>query len=160
VEIVSEVSISAQHEVNSIIQGLVTKAVKAVYGNEFEFVIKDEVKRNQHETTFYILENGKSLSLDDDGCGGGLCDLVSLVLRVVLWAIQTPRTSPIFVLDEPLKGLDTNRLERAYVMIKELSDMLGVQFIIVTHQEMAIDFADVAYRVTKGRGESVVEQVK
>ena len=94
------------------------------------------------------MENGHLLDMEDES-GGGLMDLVALCLRVVLWAINTPRTAPVIILDEPLKFLDGVRLEQAGQMICKLSEMLGIQFIIVSHEDQLIDSADVMYRVEK-----------
>lgn len=151
-DVVSRVGIVAQKEINNVIEELVTQALHAVFGEQFAFKMIDEIKRNQPETSFYIIENGRMLDLDEDSCGGGMADLVSLVLRVVLWAIRVPRTEPVIILDEPLKFLDGVRLDQAGVMIKELSRMLGLQFIIITHEDQLIDCADVMYSVEK-RGE-------
>jgi DNA repair exonuclease SbcCD ATPase subunit len=158
--LVSQVGIVAQQEVNGVVEDVLTKALHAVFGDEFEFKMENEIKRGRPETTFYISERGKLTYLDDDGCGGGLTDLVSFCLRVVLWAIHVPRSAPILILDEPFKFIDDVRLEQAGQMVKELSRMMGIQFIIITHKDQMKDCADVMYSVEKIDGESHITCVK
>lgn len=145
---VARLGMATQEDINSVIEELVTQALQAVFGPLFFFKVKNEIKRNQAETYFSVMENGHLLDMEDES-GGGLMDLVALCLRVVLWAINTPRTAPVIILDEPLKFLDGVRLEQAGQMICKLSEMLGIQFIIVSHEDQLIDSADVMYRVEK-----------
>ena len=147
-ELVSEVGIAAQSETNGVIEELVTQAVQAVFGMNYSFEIVDQIQRNKPETNFFIIENGKRRDLRDSS-GGGVLDLVALCLRVVIWAIASPRSAPVIILDEPLKFLDCERLDNAGTMINKLSDMLGIQFIIVTHEEDLFDCANFHYHVTK-----------
>lgn len=147
-ELMSQVGIAAQSEICAVIEGLVTQAVQSVYGENYRFEMVNEIKRNKPETTFFIVENGKYRDLQYE-LGGGLADLVALCLRVVVWAIQSPRTAPVIALDEPLKFLDNERLRYAGEMISKLSEMLGIQFIIITHEDHLLDCADARYHVIK-----------
>ena len=114
----------------------------------YSFEMVDQIQRNKPETNFFIIENGRRRDLRED-LGGGILDLVALCLRVVIWAIKSPRSAPVIILDEPLKFLDCERLDTAGAMINKLSEMLGVQFIIITHEEDLFDCANFHYRVTK-----------
>jgi DNA repair exonuclease SbcCD ATPase subunit len=63
-------------------------------------------------------------------------------------------------LDEPFKFIDDVRLEQAGQMVKELSRMMGIQFIIITHKDQMKDCADVMYSVEKIGEESHITCVK
>jgi len=156
---VARLGMATQEDINRVIEELITQALQVVFGPQFFFQITNSIKRNQAETTFSVLENGHPLDLEEES-GGGMMDLVALCLRVVLWAIKSPRTAPVIILDEPLKFLDGVRLEQAGQMICKLSDMLGLQFIIVSHEDQLIDSADVMYRVEKVGNVSEVTCVK
>jgi DNA repair exonuclease SbcCD ATPase subunit len=156
---VARLGMATQEDINRVIEELVTQALQVVFGPQFFFQITNAIKRNQAETTFSILENGHPLDLEEES-GGGMMDLVALCLRVVLWAIRSPRTAPVIILDEPLKFLDGVRLEQAGQMICKLSDMLGLQFIIVSHEDQLIESADVMYHVEKVGKVSEVTCVK
>ena len=103
--IVNSVGILAQDGVKDVIEDLVTKALRTVFGEDYSFVIKNEVVRNKPETFLYIKVNEDEFLTKDDLEGGGALDIVSFVLRVVLWAFEENRTRNTIVLDEPGKNI-------------------------------------------------------
>jgi len=62
------------------------------------------------------------------------------------------------MLDEPFKN--GGKQEALCQMIKYLSDLLGLQFVIITYDERVIGIADSCYRVTQTNGVSDVEKIK
>lgn len=157
-EVMGQVGVLAQMEIKQIIEELVTQSLQAVFGDEYSFEVEDQIQRNKPETNFYVVIDGRRHLLKGE-LGGGVVDLVAFSLRVVLWAITSPRTRYTIILDEPLKFVDKTRLEQVGVMIKKLSEMLGLQFIIVTHEEQLMDAADRAYLVEKVKGHSKVRKI-
>lgn len=157
-DIMSRVGVLAQQEIKNVIEELVTQALQAVFGEEYSFEVDNRIQRNKPETNFYVVIAGRRHLLKSE-LGGGVVDLTAFCLRVVLWAINSPRTSNVIILDEPLRFLDKTRLIQAGVMIKKLSEMLGLQFIIVSHEDQLIDVADRAYYVEKVKGVSKVTRL-
>jgi DNA repair exonuclease SbcCD ATPase subunit len=157
-DIMSRVGILAQQEIKCVIEELVTQALQSVFGPEYAFEVDSRIQRNKPEVNFYVVIDGYRHHIKGE-LGGGVVDLAAFSLRVVLWAINSPRTSNVIVLDEPLKFVDKTRLEQVGVMIKKLSEMLGIQFIVVTHEDQLIDTADRAYLVEKISGISKVTKV-
>lgn len=84
-----------------------------------------------------------------ESSGYGAVDIAAFALRVVSWSLQFPRTRNVIILDEPLRFLSTDKQEFASRMIKELSQRLGVQFIIVTHEDILTQYADKVFTVIK-----------
>jgi len=70
--------------------------------------------------------------------------------------MQAPKKRNVIILDEPLRFLSEDKQERASQMIKELSDRLGIQFIIVTHNATLAGYADKVFRVRMRNKKSVV----
>lgn len=157
-EVMSRVGVLAQMEIKQIIEELVSQALQSVFGDRYSFEVDNQIQRNKPETNFYVIVDGRRRLLKV-GLGGGVVDLVAFSLRVVLWAIQNPRSTSTLVLDEPLRFLDKQKLVQAGVMIKKLSEMLNLQFIIVTHEAQLIDVADRAYLVEQVKGISKVEKI-
>jgi ABC-type sugar transport system ATPase subunit len=60
------------------------------------------------------------------------------------------------ILDEPLRFVSAKYQEKASAMIKEISEKLGIQFIIVTHNEVLASYADRTFEVTIKKGVSHV----
>lgn len=157
--VMNSVSILAQTEFKGVVESLVTEALHYVFGDNYAFEIESSISRNQAEAQMWVSIDGVRHSLKDE-LGGGVVDTAGFVLKVVFWALQTNRTEPVLIFDEPLKNLDSGRLEAIGVMIKGLAERLGVQFVIVTHEQELAAIADVSYRVILADGVSTVERIK
>lgn len=148
-DIMNSVGILAQIEVKEVIESLVTKALQSIYGPEYSFEIENHIARNQPETYMYVVINGVRNMLKDE-LGGGVVDTVGFALRVILWALRSLRTDNVLVLDEPMRNLrDKDRLTQFGLLIREISELLGVQFIVVTNEELLKDIGDAVFEVEK-----------
>lgn len=101
----------------------------------------------------------------DNSSGGGVSDVVSLVLDLSVMQLLEPRPQGLVSRDEPGKFVDKqNGAEKARniaYFLKEYVRETGVQFVFITHIPELADIADVAYRVTKIKEmTSRVERVK
>jgi len=150
----------AQEEFEGFIESMVTEALQMVFGSGFAFEIETRVVRNQPETYLYVVEDGVKTPVKDDMVGGGLLDLISMVLRVVVWSIQKHRTRPVMILDEPGKNMDRKKINQLVAMIRKFHELLGLQFIIVTHDDKIIEMADRAFLVTRSKGTAEVNVVE
>jgi DNA repair exonuclease SbcCD ATPase subunit len=90
--------------------------------------------------------------------GGGAVDIAAFGLRLSLWTLPEKRTRGVIVLDEPFRFLSKDLHAKAGQAIKELSARLGLQFIIVTHENTLQESADKIFRVEKRRGVSKVTE--
>lgn len=149
----------AQEEFEGFIESMVTEALQVVFGSGYAFEIETKVVRNQPETYLYVVEDGVRTPIKDDMVGGGLLDLVSMVLRVVVWSISKHRTRPVMILDEPGKNMDRRKINQLVEMIRKFHELLGLQFIIVTHDDKIIEMADRAFLVERTKGTAEVEVV-
>ena len=105
-----------------------------------------------------IFENGNEFVPKDD-MGGGILDIISFALRIVLWGLETPKSRNLIILDEPFKQCG-KLITKACQMVKEISKMLGVQIIMVTHSDELIDIADKSWHVQYTNGMSIVTEDK
>ena len=87
------------------IQKAVSMALQAVFGRAYEFKLKQVPRRGQVELEPLVVDG--TMELDLEGVGGGIKDIVSLVLRVVLWSKQAEATDPVILLDEPARCVNT-----------------------------------------------------
>lgn len=152
------VNILTHERVKDIVETLVTDALQVIFGSDYKFIMNTGIKRNKAEIEFFIQQGDMIRSLDGE-MGGGVLDVVSFVLRVVVWSLQQPRTSNVIILDEPGKFISKDKQPLFGQLIKDLSKRLSIQFIIVSHEEELISIADKAYNVKLENNISVVEEI-
>jgi len=150
--ILQTVAQQTQEELRYQISELATLAMRSVFDDPYEIKITFEQKRGKTEANILFTKNGNDVDPMTDS-GGGAVDIASLALQLSLWAIMSPRTRNTFILDEPLKWLKGNELpERGARMIKEFSEKLGVQIIMVSHSPELIESADRVFEIIQKKG--------
>ncbi len=158
--IITEVQRLTQQRFKEKMENLVTLAIQSVFSKRhYEFELKFEEKRNQMEVKPIIHEwvNGVKYtyeSLEDD-FGGGMIDIVSIAMRVVLWSMEKPASRNVIILDEPGKNLGA-MINVFGKILKEISHKLNFQLIVITHDEEILDNSDRAYLVSHEKGVSNV----
>ena len=158
--ILTEVVKETQIRFKAKVESLTTMAIQSVFDRPFKFVLEFERKRNKLECRPVVME-GESEFVPKDDMGGGIIDVISFALRVVLWSLQQPRSRNTLILDEPMKYVGKGELlDRAGQMLREVSHSLGIQLILVTHEPQLADIADIAYMVEHVKGKSVVKMIK
>lgn len=122
------------------ISDIVQLALDAVFPGRYNFEVQFEIKRNQTEASLDFYDQGKKIN-PMTGSGGGLVNTACLALRMVAWSLG--RTNPVIILDEPFSNLSADLQPKAGEILRELSDKLGIQIIMVTHnRETMIEIAD------------------
>lgn len=157
-DIVSAVGVAAQEKLTAVIEELTTKALQTVFDDTYSFKIESKISRNKVEAFIYVVVDGKQLTLRDD-LGGGVVDVVSFALRIIMWALDCKKRSNTIILDEPARCVSHDKISLFGEMLKQMSSMLGLQFIIVSHEDDLIACADKAYKVSIENGISKVTEV-
>jgi len=110
--------------VNSLLQ---------ILGPEYNFTVTIE----EDKLKFRILRGGIEFDPKYE-LGGGVLDLVSLGLRLSLWAISS--RTPLLVLDEPLRYLSREYKQEVANFLLQLCQTLNLHILIITHDpELIID---------------------
>lgn len=153
--VVREVAKATQDQFAFRVSQLVTTALEGIFPDPYEFVIDFVDKRGTVEADVYLRRGDKRYDVME-ATGGGVVDTISLVLRVALWSLARPRRRNVLVLDEPLRFLSRDRQADASRMLARISRELGLQMIIVTHEEELIEQADTVFRVQHNGERSLV----
>jgi DNA repair exonuclease SbcCD ATPase subunit len=135
---------------------VVSASLEAVFDDPYEMVVRFVQRRNKTECDLKF-KRGQYEIDPLFASGGGAVDVAAFALRVASWSMQTPRSRPVLILDEPFRYLSPNLLPRASEMVKRISEELGIQIIMISHSDELIDSADKAFAVRKVRDRSVVE---
>lgn len=131
--VVQAVSHAVQEKVHERVAGLVTYCLRAIFGEgAYEFKLVFEQKRGRTECRPTFLRNGVEVH-PLKGAGGGAADVASFALRLVV--LKLSRVRQLLILDEPFKWLSAEYQEKARTLLEELASDMGVQVIMVTHNE-------------------------
>ena len=147
-EIINIVAKDTQQQLEMRITNIVSMALAAVFPDPYQFKLVFNERRNQTEADLLLVRNGEELS-PVEGAGGGVLDVVSFALRIAVLLMSNYRR--IIILDEPFRHLSADLQPKASEMMKMLSDKLGIQFIMVSHEEGIIDCADNIITIKEGR---------
>jgi DNA repair exonuclease SbcCD ATPase subunit len=154
--IVQNVAEATQNKLEYHISNLVTAALKAVFPDPYTFELRFVQRRNKTEADLVFIKNGNETDDLMNTAGGGAVDVASFALRVALWSITKSR--PVLIMDEAFKFLSVDLQEKASSMLKEISDKLGLQIILVSHLPQIISAADNVIMVENIKGESKVRR--
>jgi exonuclease SbcC len=158
-EIIREVGLKTQQQLQLHISDITSLALEAVFDDPYKLVAEFVQRRNQTECDLYFERDGERVD-PLSASGGGAVDVAAFALRVASWSMQRPKSRPTIILDEPMRFLSADRLPLASEMVKQLSDRLGLQFIIVTHEEELTEAADKIFEVSIKNGVSRVKAVE
>jgi len=156
--ILSEVARLTQENFQAKVEGLITMAIQSVFERDFQFKLILERKRNKLECRPVIIENDHEYSPEKD-MGGGLIDVISFAWRIVSWSMERPRSRNVIVLDEPLKNMG-DLVSLGGKMLKEISEKLNIQLIIITHDTELMEFGDTNYLFTHRDGMTNIKMLK
>jgi len=156
-EIIKLAASETQKQLQYHISNITTLALESVFGADaYELVVDFVERRNKTECDILFQREGKTVD-PLNASGGGAVDIAAFALRVATWSMQNPKTRKVMILDEPFKNLSREYQEKGSEMLKELSTRLGIQFIIVTHEERITKEADKVFSLTQVNGISKLE---
>ena len=134
-QLVQLVAQDIQQRAHQQIATLVTHCLKAVFG-EGAYVFKIDFRRERGKTSAHLLLVREGLEIDAlDAAGGGVVDVVSFGLRLATLLLARPKRRQLLVLDESFKMLSREYIPKVRDLLLALSQDLGVQIIMVTHNE-------------------------
>ena len=153
-EIIQCVAQLTQKELEYHISEVVSLAMQAVFPRPYKMVLQFVLRRNRTEADILLEDENGNQVYPIDATGGGVVDIASFALRIALWTLSRPKLRNTIILDEPFRFLSSDLQEKASIMLKELSDKLGLQFIIISHEEQLLTAADKIYCVANKKGVS------
>jgi len=155
-EVIREVGLKTQQQLQFHISDIASLALEAVFPDPYQLKVNFVQRRNKTECDLlFIREENEIDPLEASGLG--VVDITSFSLRIAAWSMLHPRIRNVIILDEPFRFVSENYQERASTMIKEVSDKLGIQFIINTHVETLATSADRVFEIGKKRNKSYIK---
>lgn len=148
-EVLKRIGDQKKQKTVEIFERVITAAIKEAFGFDYSFVIDINSDGKRVSTKFKLINpEGNELDIMDS-VGGGLIDVISFVLRVLILASAKPKRSQVMFLDESFRCVSVEYRPKVATLLKSLSKRLGMQFLLVTHQSELLEAADVAYQLEK-----------
>jgi DNA repair exonuclease SbcCD ATPase subunit len=141
----------------STFERVITLALKEIFDSEYTFKI-EVVADKRVSTKFKLIKGDMEMELLT-AVGGGVVNVVSFVLKVLILASVRPKRQQIMFLDEQFNNVSADYRPRVAKLLKSFSDQLGIQFVLITHQQEFTDAADVVYNLCKGQEGTIVTRV-
>ncbi len=156
-EIIRVVGLETQKQLEFNISNISSLALEGIFNEPYKLLLEFVERRNKTECDVLFERNGERFK-PLDASGGGTVDVAAFALRIASWSMQQHRTRNIIIMDEPMRFLSEEYQENASEMIKEISNKLGIQFIIVTHNQTLTAYADKVFEVSIRKGISKVKE--
>lgn len=133
----------------SRLSSVVSDGLTAIFGEEIKLEVKSTVKRDA--TSMQLVLTQGDIEIDDivGGTGGSLVSVLDVLLKILL-LVSAPDLRRVLVLDEAFRMVEARHLPALGQLLRELSDRLSMQFILVSHETELLDAADVVYSVENG----------
>lgn len=131
-QIIQVVASTIQNKAQERVASIVSRCLELVFDNPYEFRIAFEEKRGKTEARLYFQRD--ELEVDPlTASGGGVVDVAAFALRLSCLMLSIPPKRKVLVLDEPFRFVSREYRSRVRQMIETLSEEMGIQFVMVTH---------------------------
>jgi DNA repair exonuclease SbcCD ATPase subunit len=121
-----------QNAVHEQIATVVSKCLKAVFDDPYEFRIIFERSRGKTSARLVFVRNGQEYD-PRFSVGGGVLDVASFALWVACLLAKRPRPRLFLCADEPFRHLSRRYSARMAKCLETLASEFVIQFVIVTH---------------------------
>ena len=152
-EIIRLVGLQTQEQLQFHISDITSLALEAVFPNPYKLEVEFIQRRNKTECDLYFVRD--RMKVDPlTASGVGAVDVATFALRIASWSMARPKSRNIIILDEPFRYLSENYQERASSMLSEISDKLGIQFLVISHNETLAAGADKIFTTSIRKGKT------
>lgn len=147
---------------------IVSEGLAGVFGEKLELVCEIG-QSGDRPTARFAVRDSRGLETEImDARGGGLVNVVSFLLRVLVLLSARPAMRRLLILDEPFNNVSGEFIEPVIALLQRIAEDGDMQMLIVSHNPDMARAADVAYEfrledgVTKvrrlhDRGQAVAE---
>lgn len=135
-KILQGVAQTVQEAVHEQMASVVTRCLRAVFPEPYEFRIVFEQKRGKTEAKLTFARGGVVLDDPMNEASGGMIQIAAFALVLATLVAEKPAGRKLLVLDEPFPGVSAANADRVRDMLDTLSRDLGVQFLFATHSDL------------------------
>ena len=138
----------------------VSRGLTGVFGEPLDLVVEMGVQADLPVARFRIRDSTGLETEIMEAEGGGLVNVTSFLLLVLVLLATRPALARLLVLDETLSELSADFLPQAAALLRHISEEGKFQLVLVTHREELAEAGDVAYRFSKQNGVTRVQRLR
>ncbi len=145
------------------VEELLTEALRAVFTDQ-DLRVTTNITMNRGKVSVELLtiqDHGGGLVVEgssSDGFGGAVTTVQSIILRIFVTLKREMR--PLLLLDESLPAFDITYVHNMGQFLSTLCSRLGIDILLVTHNQALVDASDKAYLIEKKKGEAKFRAVE
>lgn len=134
VELLAIVQTVTRDKIKDGFESIASWALKSIFQKDYKFCLEFGRRGNLSELYFAIKTPDLQEAFDPmDTSGGGVLNVVSLVLRLILMEISVPKIQGFIILDESFKNVNgQDNIDRLNNFVEEMSSKFNRQIIHVT----------------------------
>lgn len=152
--ILSSIGEEEQTTLQTQIEGLVTEGLQSVFEENYSFYLIQSVKANAPQVEFVVrttFADGSFLDTAPKVRGGGVNQVIGILLRVIVKLLNHDKKQMFLPLDEATSMISAQYLPRFCEFLQQLVEKTPLQVVLVTHQDIWTDYADIVYRLDLDR---------
>ena len=144
VEVVTLVQEVTKKKIKDVFEEIVTYALRYIYNDDYKFELEFGRRGNLGELNFKVkTDTCQELHTLEDTSAGGVLNILSFALRIVLLEISQPKIPGFLVLDEIFTNLRGEKYRNnASQFLKEISKRINRQIIMITQVQEFVENAD------------------
>jgi hypothetical protein len=156
VEVFKMLGGETQESLLANLERFVSFGLQYVFGEGYKFVPSYDSSGKDVAVDFYV-QTGDVCGRVADAKGGGVAEVVSMLIQVFFMRVLQDEFQPVLILDTPMVNISKRYHGKVSALLRQLSDKLGMQIILITNTESFTEYADKAYEFTQVNGETKVE---
>lgn len=133
----------------SRLASVVSDGLTAVFGEDIKLRVESKTFRDATSMSLTLIQDGIEIEDPAEGTGGSVVTVLDVLLKILL-LVSAPHLRRFIVLDEAFRMIEARHIPALGQLLRELSQRLGLQIILVSHEAEMLDVADVVYEVRDG----------
>ena len=161
-DVLKKYSLVKEQVLREKIDNIITRGLRLVFGEGYRSKLEFGISRGQAVTKTKLVTSIGDIEFEADVAsahGGGITNFCAVLYKLLVLALVKPRQRQVLFLDESLKNLSQEYLEPAGRFLKEISEKLGIQLVIITHKKELTEIADRIYEFSNVNGETKVKEI-
>jgi len=148
-----------QEDLLKQLEDFITYGLFSVFGEGYKFETISNYEGKDLRIDFRIDTSGLRTKVAE-ARGGGLVEVVSILLHLFFLVYKKDEISNLLVLDAGLLHLSDLYKRRMSKLLKELSEKLKIQIVLLAHCEDFGSYADVLYKFEQKEHKTIVKKEK